>query len=117
MIKILTLMKNIMDEMNLPYTFDKWDADLVLPHWIGEISEVKNTNEDGKNEYSFLLTGFDNNYTCLFNVANDFKKRFATGSIIDGVAIMYDNTLTVPTGDDNLKQVQINFTIKDWGVE
>ena len=33
------------------------------------------------------------------------------------MAIMYDNTLTVPTGDDNLKQVQINFTIKDWGVE
>lgn len=117
MIKILTLMKNIMNEMNLPYTFDKWDADLVLPHWIGEISEIQNMNEDGKSEYSFILTGFDVNYTNLFTVANDFKKRFVTGSIIDGVVITYDNVLTIQTGDDNLKQVQINFTIKDWGVE
>ena len=56
-------MKNIMDEMNLPYTFDKWDADLVLPHWIGEISEIQND--------SFNLTREQQDSLCL--KLNEFK--------------------------------------------
>ena len=110
-------MNNLMNEMNLPYTFDRWDVDLTLPHWVGEISEIQNLNEDGKSEYSFILTGFNENYTYLFDVVNEFKKLFATGVIIDGVVIMYDRAITVPINNDGIKQVQINLTIKDWSVE
>ena len=109
-------MNDLMNEMNLPYTFDKWDADLVLPHFIGEISENPTVDEDGKNEYSFILTGFAINYSYLFEVADNFKKRFKTSAIIDGVAIKYDSTITVSNDADELKQVQINFTIKEWSV-
>lgn len=117
MIKVLTLMNNLMNEMNLPYTFDRWDVDLTLPHWVGEISEIQNPNEDGKNEYSFILTGFGMDYTYLLNVANEFKKRFATGAIMDGVVIMYNRTITIPIGTEGMKQVQVEFTLKDWSVE
>jgi hypothetical protein len=117
MIKVLTLMNNLMNEMNLPYTFDKWDADLILPHWIGEISEVQTFDEDGENEYSFILTGFGTDYTYLFGVVDRFKKRFKTSEIVNGIVVRYNNAITVSTDKDELKQVQINFTIKDWSVE
>lgn len=117
MIKILTLMNDLMNEMNLPYTFDKWDVDLILPHWVGEISENPNLNEDGKSEYSFILTGFARDYTYLFDVANEFKKRFATGEIIGNAVVMYERTIVVPISTDGVKQIQINLTINDWGVE
>lgn len=117
MIKVLILMNNIMNEMNLPYTFDRWDVDLTLPHWVGEISETPNLNEDGKSEYSFILTGFGTNYTYLLDVANEFKRRFATGKIIGNVVVMYERTIIVPIDTDGMKQIQINLTINDWGVE
>lgn len=116
MIKVLTLMNDLMNEMNLPYTYDKWDADLVLPHFIGEISEVPTVDEDGKNEYSFILTGFAINYSYLFGIADKFKQRFKTSAIIDGVVVKYDSTSTISSDTDDLKQVQINFTIKEWSV-
>ena len=58
MIDVLTTLKNEMEKLNIPYTFDTWDNDVELPQFIGEISEIPNVNEDGKSEYSFILTGY-----------------------------------------------------------
>lgn len=57
MIDVLTTFKNEMEKQNIPYTFDEWDNEIELPQFIGEISEITNVNEDGKSEYSFILTG------------------------------------------------------------
>lgn len=116
MIKVLTLMNNLMDEMGLPYTFDRWDAELELPHFIGEVSEVPTLDEDGENEYSFILTGFAMNYGYLLGVADKFKKRFKTSEIIDGIVVKYNSTIIISGERDELKQVQVNFTIKEWSV-
>lgn len=116
MIKVLTLMNNLMDEMGLPYTFDRWDTELELPHFIGEISENPTVDEDGKNEYSFILTGFAINYSYLFDIAEKFRKRFKTSEIIDGIVVKYNNTIIISGERDELKQVQVNFTIKEWSV-
>ena len=48
MIDVLTTLKNEMETLDIPYTFDTWDQDVELPQFIGEISEVTNLNEDGK---------------------------------------------------------------------
>ena len=116
MIDVLTTLKNEMEKMNIPYTFDTWDNDVELPQFIGEISEVTNINEDGKSEYSFILTGYATNYTYLFSVAEQLKTKYKTSAIVDGIVIKYDNTTPIDNGTDDLKQIQINFTIKKWSV-
>ena len=116
MIDVLTTLKNEMEKLNIPYTFDTWDSDVELPQFIGEISEFTNVNEDGKSEYSFILTGYATNYTYLLGVADQLKTKYKTSAIVDGIVIKYDNTTTIDNGTDDLKQIQINFTIKKWSV-
>lgn len=116
MIKVLTIMKNELEQMNIPYTFDGWDSEIELPQYIGEISETPTIDEDGKNEYSFILTGFATSYTTLFDVVDRLKHKYKTSYIVDGVVIKYDNTTTIDNGTDDLKQIQINMTIKEWSV-
>ena len=116
MIDVLTILNNEMEKLDIPYTFDTWDSDVELPQFIGEISEFTNVNEDGKSEYSFILTGYATNYTYLFSVADQLKTKYKTSAIVDGIVIRYDNTTTIDNGTDDLKQIQINFTIKKWSV-
>ena len=116
MIDVLTTLKNEMEKLNIPYTFDTWDSDVELPHFIGEISETTNINEDVKSEYSFILTGYATTSSYLFEVAEKLKSKYKTSAIVDGVVIKYDNTTTIDNGTDDLKQIQINFNIKKWSV-
>ena len=116
MIDVLTTLKNEMEKLNIPYTFDTWDNDIELPQFIGEISEIPNTNEDGKSEYSFILTGYATSYSYLFGVAEQLKNKYKTSAIVDGIVIKYDNTTPIDNGSDDLKQIQINFNIKKWSV-
>lgn len=116
MIDVLTTLKNEMEKQNIPYTFDEWDKDIELPQWIGEISETPTVDEDGKSEYSFILTGYATNYTYLFGVAKQLKTKYKPSLIVDGIVIQYNNTITVDNGTDDLMQIQINMTIKKWSV-
>ena len=116
MIDVLTTIKNEMEKLNIPYTFDTWDNDVELPQFIGEISEITNINEDGKSEYSFILTGYSTNYTYLFSIAEKLKSKYKSSPIVDGIVIKYDNATPIDNGTDDLKQIQINFNIKKWSV-
>ena len=116
MTEVLTTFRNEMKKLNIPYTFDSWDNEIELPQFIGEISEITNVNEDGKSEYSFILTGYATNYTYLLGVAEQLKNKYKTSAIVDGIIIKYDNTTPIDNGTDDLKQIQINLTIKKWSV-
>ena len=116
MIEVLTTLKNEMEKLNVPYTFDTWDSDVELPQFIGEISESPTLDEDGKSEYSFILTGYATNYTELFAISEQLKSKYKTSAIVNGIVIKYDNTTTIDNGTDDLRQIQINMTIKKWSV-
>ena len=116
MTEVLTIMNTEMEKLNIPYTFDTWDDDVELPQFIGEISETPTVDEDGKSEYSFILTGYATTYSYLFGVAEQLKKKYKTSAIVDGIVIKYDNATTIDNGTEDLKQIQINFNIKKWSV-
>ena len=116
MIDVLTIMNNEMEKLNIPYTFDTWDTDITLPQFIGEISETPSLDEDGKSEYTFILTGYATNYTHLLSVAEQLKTRYKPSAVIDGIVIIYNNCITIDNNTDDLKQVQITLTIKEWSV-
>ena len=116
MIEVLTTLKTELEKLNIPYTFDEWDSNIELPQWIGEIFETTTLDEDGKNEYSFILTGYATTYSYLFEIAKQLKEKYKPSAIIDGMVIKYDNATPIDNGTDDLKQLQINFTIKKWSV-
>ena len=116
MIEVLTTLKNEMEKLDIPYTFDNWDNDIELPQFIGEISEIPNGNEDGKSEYSFILTGYATNYIYLFSVANQLKTKYKTSPVVNGLVITYNSAMPIKNDSDDLKQIQINLNIKKWSV-
>ena len=105
-----------MEHLNIPYTFDPWNTDITLPQFIGEISETPSSDEDGKSEYSFILTGYATNYTYLLGVAEQLKKKYKPSAVVNGVVIIYNSCTPIDNGTDDLKQIQITLTIKDWSV-
>ena len=115
---VLKVINNEMQKLNIPYTFDGWDKELELPQFIGEISEVPTLNEDGLSEYSVILTGYavKNNSDYLIEVANKLKQKYKPSKIVNGIAIMYENTIPIETNADDLKQTQTTLKIKKWSV-
>ena len=116
MTDVLTIMNTEMEKLNIPYTFDCWDSEVELPQWIGEIHETPTVDEDGKSEYSFILTGYATTNSYLFGIAKQLKEKYKNSAIVDGIVIKYDNADSVDNGTDDLKQLQINFTSKKWSV-
>ena len=116
MINVVTIISAEMERLNIPYTFDEWDKDIGLPQFIGEITETPTLDEDGKSEYTFILTGYATNYTYLLSVAEQLKTKYKPSAVVDGLAIIYNSCNTIDNGTDDLKQVQITLTIKEWSV-
>ena len=67
MIEVLKALKNEFNALDIPYSYDEWGKDVELPYFIGELSEITTNDEDGKREFSFILTGEDvDTYTNLY---------------------------------------------------
>ena len=116
--KVLKIINDELNTMNIPYTFDEWDKEIELPQFIGEISETPTLNEDGLSEYTFILTGYavKNEIDYLFGVVERLKKEYKPSKIVNGVVIMYDNTIPIDTNTDDLKRIQTTLKIKEWSV-
>lgn len=117
--KVLNALKNEAKLMNLPYEFDSWKSKVKLPYFVGEISEVSTLDEDGKREFDFILTGEDvGTYSRLLDYSEIIEKRYKYGHsvVINGgvVKIIYDNTITIPVEDEDVKRIQINITVYLW---
>lgn len=117
--KVLNTLKNEAKLMNLPYEFDNWKSEIKLPYFVGEISEIPTSDEDGKREFDFILTGEDvGTYSRLLDYSESIEKRYKYGHsvVVSGgvVKIIYNNTITVPVEDEDVKRIQINITVYLW---
>ena len=122
MIKVLKALKNEFKALDIPYSYDNWETDVVLPYFVGELSEVTTNNEDGKREFSFTLTGEDmDSYTNLYRVTEILKNTYKQSKKIkldDGLMVMiYNRTFNVPVEAERVKRTQTEFTIYLWESE
>jgi len=127
----MSVLKTIADEMDalgINYDFEEWKGKPIYPYFTGEYQEPESLDEDGEQEIQFILNGFargSNAHADLEEAKNKIKKHFpniggrlATTESGSRVAIFYANTLgNLPTGDAELKRIQINLKIKEWSVE
>jgi hypothetical protein len=124
----LKIIENAMSHLGLEYGFGEYsgnkDGKIVYPYFVGEYTETESLTEDGLQETTFLLTGFSRgSWEDLENAKEKIENHFnrVTGKVGitssgSAVAIFYAHTLIVPTGDAELKSIQINLSIKEWKV-
>lgn len=114
-----------MKTMGIEYGFGAYAKyPVVYPYFVGEYTGREATTEDGLQESTFLLTGF---HRGTWSELEDTKERIeqyfnqVSGKTVitdngSAVAVFYGNSLIVPTGDAELKSIQINLNVKEWKV-
>lgn len=123
--QVLKIISDAMDSMGIEYGLGTYlKQPVVYPYFVGEYQETEPVTEDGLQESTFLLTGFSRDTWLTLEDAKEkiesyFNRVSGLTVITDngsGVAIFYSDALIVPTGDAELKRIQINLSIKEWKV-
>jgi hypothetical protein len=124
-IETLGLINDGMTELGLEYQFGAYDKrPIVYPYWVGEYQEFDTITEDGLQETTVILNGFSRGSWLDLErdktkIENYFGRVSAKTVITDsgsGVAVSFSDALIVPTGDAELKRMQINLKVQEWKV-
>lgn len=123
--QVLKIISDAMASLGIEYGFAEYSGDpVVYPYFVGEYTETEGFTEDGLQESTFLLTGFTRKTWLELEEAKEkienYFNRVSGYTVItdsgSGVAIFYTHSLIVPTGDAELKSIQINLSVKEWKV-
>lgn len=128
MIEVLMVVQNAMNALGIEYAFAEYagntEGKIVYPYFVGEYTESEPLTEDGLHEATFMLTGFSRDSWLTLEEAKERIERhfnMSSGKTYitargTGIAISYAGSMIVPTGDAELKKIQINLDIKEWKV-
>ena len=107
--------------LDIPYEFGEWTTAVKYPYFTGEITEEPISTEDGLEQSTLLLNGFHRGkYVDLEEIKAKIKKHFhpihgLRGQTDSGsIAVFYGGAFPIPSGEMDLKKIQINLTIKEW---
>lgn len=119
---VLEFILQLMNNLNIPYEFGIWSSSPQNPYFVGEYNEVESIEleENGFQETTFILTGTGTSWLDLETVKNTIKTNLPITQTLEdgsGIGVFYSHSLVIPTGDAELKRIQINLTIKEWSVE
>lgn len=123
-IELLNFINSELENIQVPYEFGEWTSDITDPYFVGEYSEVEPISESGEEEKAFILNGFTRKSALILEEMKEkIKSAFPpvggkTAILEDdsGVAVFYSSSFPVPTGEEGLKRIQINLSIKYWKV-
>lgn len=117
----LGIINNELKNINVPYEFMMWTSDVNDRYWVGEYTETITDTEDGYEEITLILTGTTKGlWSVLMQDRVTIKDHFPSicglrKTTDDGVVVIfYENSFPTPTGDANLKRLQVNLKIKMW---
>lgn len=118
----LKFIQEQMDILQIPYEFGEWSSEVKYPYFVGEMTspEVFST-EDGKEESTLILNGFHRGkYIDLVMIKEKMKEHFhpifglRDKTENGAIAVFFEGAFQVPTGEADLKRIQINLNIKEW---
>lgn len=120
----LTFIKEQMSILGIPYAFMEWTKSTIPDRYcIGEYTETPPIYENGLEESTFTLTETTRGKWILLEQDKEkIKKHFPpVGGLVakteNGyIAAFYAGAFPVPTGEADLKRMQINIDIKEWKV-
>ena len=118
---MLEFINEQMAVLQIPYEFMQWTQKVVYPYTVGEYADVPTSNEDGSEESKFILTVTTRGkWIELEEIKNKIKQHFPSvyglrGKTDSGsIAVFFSDAYPVPTGEADLKRLQINLTIYEW---
>lgn len=121
MMSVLEIINEELNSLSVPYEFMRWTGAVQYPYWVGEYSETPTFTEDGHKQSTVLLTGTTKgSWLELEQTRAEIEKHFPAvcglrKATADGaVAIYYANSFPVPTGEADLKRMQINLQVEEW---
>lgn len=104
------------------YEFGEWSSEIKYPYWVGEITEEPTNTEDGRESSTMLLTGFHRGK--MFDLLSDMEKIKSHFDPIHGlrmqrgngstIVAFFDGYFIIPSGEADLKKIQINIKIYEW---
>ena len=112
-----------MEAIAVPYDFDVWTSEEIPNlYFVGEITEEPAITEDGRESSTMLLTGFCRGKMIdLLAVMEKIKSHFnpvhglrVTTSSGSTIAAFFDGYFSIPSGEADLKKIQINIKIYEW---
>ena len=113
-----------MTALGIPYQLIEWNAEsgiVKYPYSVGEFTEQATNLENGYEESTLLLTVTTRgSWLELEEIKDKIKKHFpANGGLrastnSGSIAVFYAGSFPVPTGEADLKRIQINLDIKEW---
>lgn len=117
----LKFIKQQLEALAVPYEFGEWTSAVQYPYFVGEITENEPFTEDGAETSALTLTGFHRGQMSdLLKIKETIKKHFhpvcgCCGRTDSGsIAVFYGGAFPVPTGEADLKRIQITLQIKEW---
>lgn len=117
------LISDGMKALGLNYAFIEWKDRPAYPYFTGEYKEQPVISEDGLQETDFILNGFSRGSHSDLEAAKQkiekyFYKEGRTAIAPSGnaVAVCYNNSLVIHTGDAELKRIEIHLNVKEWKV-
>lgn len=124
MIELLNFINSELEKVQVPYEFGEWNSTVTYPYFVGEYSEIEPSSESGEEEKTFILNGFmRGSFLKLEEMKEKIKMAFppveGKTAILDdgsGIAVFYSTSFPVPTGEEGLKRIQINLSVKCWKV-
>ena len=123
---VLNIVDKAMSELGIEYDIGEYSkTPIVYPYFVSEFTASEPVTEDGLHEGTLTLDGFHRGswlelIEAQEKIVNHFSWMSSTPSIVnDGsaVVVMYAGSRIVPTGDAELKRVQINLQVKEWRVK
>lgn len=112
-----------MGVIKVPYEFMEWTSEVKYPYFTGEITEEPVTVESGLEESTMILNGFSRgDFLSLETAKEKIKAHFHPihglhGQTDNGaIVVFFDGAFYIPTGEADLKRIQINLKIKEWKV-
>ncbi len=124
-IETLGIISRGMKEVGLEYEFGTYEKrPIVYPYWVGEYQEFETITEDGLQESTVILNGFhrgqwldlERDKEKIENYFNRISGKTVITNSGSGVVVSFSDALIVPTGDAELKRMQINLNVKEWKV-
>lgn len=117
----LGLANNELNSIGVPYEFMLWTSSVEDRYWVGEYAETPTDTEDGYEEGTLILTGTTRGSWLVLmedrvKIKDHFPKEGGLRIPTDNgvVVFFYENSFPVPTGEADLKRIQINLHIKSW---
>lgn len=103
------------------YELGEWRSAPKYPYFMGEFTEEPITTEDGAEESTLILSGFNRGrYIALEEAKKKIKKHFPAieglrASTDSGaIAVFFDGSFPIPTGEADFHRIEIHLKIKEW---